>query len=470
MSLRSGAMTFQFALVYCFLSLQCVFAELDLANWMGQLAPVIKDATLLDLSLPGAHDAMTSDLSTTLSDGYEGLGPVISKILHAVSPEVAGRFIRENGQTQGLDLVSMLDSGVRFVDFRVMYTDAPSKSSGKDWYCLHGCQTRQTAKAYLQKARQWLDEHPTEIVVFWCSRHGNTDATGTQQYPNTTPAQRQAFFKDVESTFHGLLFDSSTSSLNETSVSTLLQNGHRVIWYAADYVESTSSSALALDARLIHNELPGAGPDLGSLNSFRKGAATLASDKASNKFYLMSLASSGAVDRIKYAAEITFLPFGKSSNREKCAKSCGIPGMTDWCPMSLQEYGQMVNYYNQRILDAVYLEGDREEAVDFPNAIYIDGLDHGGLIRTGTDRINPLAGSSEGDHGTTGYAYSATVIGATLRRFCRHSTDSVRSTCATLGQSVQESRAKSPVSLWNDATHGRLTNWPVIPNSAHLVV
>ena len=43
-----------------------------LANWMGALAPILANATVLDLSLPGAHDTMTYDLSTTLSDGYEG--------------------------------------------------------------------------------------------------------------------------------------------------------------------------------------------------------------------------------------------------------------------------------------------------------------------------------------------------------------------------------------------------------------
>ena len=41
----------------------------------------LRNATLLDLSLPGTHDSMTYDLSDTLSDGYEGMGPVISWIL-----------------------------------------------------------------------------------------------------------------------------------------------------------------------------------------------------------------------------------------------------------------------------------------------------------------------------------------------------------------------------------------------------
>jgi hypothetical protein len=245
-----------------------------------------------------------------------------------------------------------------------------------------------------------------------------------------------------------------------------------VIWYAADYVESTASSGLALDARLIDNQLPGAGPDLGSLATFRGGAATLAKDKAKNTFFLMSLASSGDIDRMKYAAYLKYLPFGKKGNTEKCAKTCGVPGMVGWCPMSLQDYGQLVNYYNQRILDAVYLEGDKDNAVDFPNAIYIDGLDHSGLIRTGTERLNPLGTrrASGDEHATTGYAYSATVIGATLRRLCRQSPESTRDTCASLSKSVESARAEHPLVLWNDTTHGRLTNWPAISNSMQFVV
>ena len=35
-------------------------------SWMTALYPVIANVTLLDLSLPGTHDSMTWDLSTTV--------------------------------------------------------------------------------------------------------------------------------------------------------------------------------------------------------------------------------------------------------------------------------------------------------------------------------------------------------------------------------------------------------------------
>ncbi len=41
-----------------------------LQDWMGALYPVVANQSLLDLSLPGTHDSITYDLSTTVSDGY----------------------------------------------------------------------------------------------------------------------------------------------------------------------------------------------------------------------------------------------------------------------------------------------------------------------------------------------------------------------------------------------------------------
>ena len=41
------------------LATPCASAFVDTANWMGMLKPILGNATLLDLSMPGAHDAMT---------------------------------------------------------------------------------------------------------------------------------------------------------------------------------------------------------------------------------------------------------------------------------------------------------------------------------------------------------------------------------------------------------------------------
>lgn len=37
----------------------------------------------------------------------------------------------------------------------------------------------------------------------------------------------------------------------------------------------------------------------------------------------------------------------KDRSRRLCAEGFGIPGLDDWCPATLQELGQLTNYYNQ---------------------------------------------------------------------------------------------------------------------------
>jgi hypothetical protein len=71
-------------------------------------------------------------------------------------------------------VTTMLDGGLRFLDFRIMYSRGPGNDSSADadWYGLHFCETNAKALTYLQTVRQWLDAHPTEILVVWFSKHG----------------------------------------------------------------------------------------------------------------------------------------------------------------------------------------------------------------------------------------------------------------------------------------------------------
>jgi hypothetical protein len=162
-----------------------------------------------------------------------------------------GRFLRDQAKTQGLNITEQLNSGMRFVDFRLVWSKGPQKFTPYDWYSLHLVQTNQKALVYFQEIRTWLDSHPNEIVVMMLTRHGNTCLNNTDQYPGTTPEIRQSFWKSVESVFQGMLFDTSVSRANETSVSSLLARGHRVVMYAADWANFTNSSPLAYDSCLF---------------------------------------------------------------------------------------------------------------------------------------------------------------------------------------------------------------------------
>jgi hypothetical protein len=61
-----------------------IVSSIDHANWMRDLMPIIGNATLLDLSLPGSHDTLTYDTSVTVADDAELIPPRLATILHSL--------------------------------------------------------------------------------------------------------------------------------------------------------------------------------------------------------------------------------------------------------------------------------------------------------------------------------------------------------------------------------------------------
>jgi len=128
--------------------------------------------------------------------------------------------------------------------------------------------------------------------------------------------------------------------------------------------------------------------------------------------------------------------------------------------MALIEEAQTANYYKQ-----ISLELATQQGWDFPGAIYIDAVDHDGVIRTGTREI-PMPGdySSQvsADHSTTSYAYADTLILANLRRLCGSSLDATEE-CIQLNKTIEARRSKHPYQRWSDLETGRSADWPTLP-------
>ena len=277
---------------------------------------------LSKLSLAGTHDTMTYDLSRTISDGGIDDEAWLAKLLHDIPGLVnmvgASDFIRQQAQTQGLNVTAQLDAGLRFLDFRIMYTS-------KDWYCLHMLQSNHPALHYLQQVRAWLDAHPSEVVVMWLTKHGSGGATGDAQYPNVTTSEKRAFWAQIETTFAGLLLNTSESSANATPLAELVKRKHRVAIYAGDRALFTGNSALAADGGALDNALE---PDVGSngagvadkVNAFKNAGPRLANDAKANHLWLMSTATSPPGSIIEDVAELKFLPtVDIMDTRRKCA-------------------------------------------------------------------------------------------------------------------------------------------------------
>eukprot|EP00996_Jenningsia_fusiforme_P001072 NODE_197_length_2801_cov_21.947311_g180_i0.p1 GENE.NODE_197_length_2801_cov_21.947311_g180_i0~~NODE_197_length_2801_cov_21.947311_g180_i0.p1 ORF type:complete len:444 (+),score=63.35 NODE_197_length_2801_cov_21.947311_g180_i0:1416-2747(+) len=423
-----------------------------LANWMSHLHPVVKQQTLLDLTLPGSHDTLTYDLSEVVAQGANDIPVWLSDLLHLLPKHLVGPYVRSVAQTQVLTVTEQLDNGIRFLDCRIMRTAGPDRLLDPEWYSLHFLESRQKATVYLQQVRDWLNAHPTEIVVIWFSRHGSACATGDSQYPDVPNTAKLAFWREVEAIFSGLLFDQSVSSIGTTTIAELLERDQRVFIYAADYANFTANSKLALDSCFIDNQSAGLVPLRSSsldpqLRIFQKAAATRSADKPRNRFYLQSLAQSSPVWLGEDEAAIWYL-HDESAIRH-CAQRLGISNVTDWCPQALLDLGQVVNYYTQPVLEIALLKD-----WEFPNALYLDAIGFNGTLRTGVGLASQ-----------TGYAYVDTLLLRNVRRACKaentsRSLGNETSDCTQLDNMLSKRRSRFPVAKQDDPAHGRLVGWP----------
>eukprot|EP01061_Rhynchopus_euleeides_P030652 TRINITY_DN5089_c0_g2_i4.p1 TRINITY_DN5089_c0_g2~~TRINITY_DN5089_c0_g2_i4.p1 ORF type:complete len:204 (+),score=105.88 TRINITY_DN5089_c0_g2_i4:515-1126(+) len=184
-----------------------------------------------------------------------------------------------------------------------------------------------------------------------------------------------------------------------------------------------------------------------NIQAYKDAHGVLAADKADNKYYLRSMASSGIGGQIEGAAKEKYL-FDKAAAKA-CAKIYHIPNLTDWCPPTLLSQSRLANYYNQIALEAAIKDSPTSR---FPNAIYIDDVSYNGTIITGL-----------GDDSTEGYAYAATVVLSNVWNACGGQTGTKYTQCAQLTKDLQAVRALYPFHTWEDNKHGRTVGWPLTP-------
>ncbi len=440
-----------------------------LSNWMGEVIDIIGSQPLLSLALPGTHDSLTDDLSLIVSDGGADDYLKLAEILHKVSemghnqigPYELEDWIRCQSQTQDLSVTSQLNNGIRFIDFRIMYEYS---DKNPDWYSLHFMETVENAITYFIAIKNWLELHPSEVVVLWLSKHGNTDATGEDQYPKTPVEVKQAFWNSIINVFKNLLTDFTQTQINTTPLQEMIARNHRIVIYASDYAEFTNNSKYALNANLIQNHVgPGVSNETAAILWERELFGQVKDIKneigINQGFLLMSMATSVPYEQMFYSAMIRFLP-ERSSQEDilKCAAAFNIPGMM-WCPQTLLDISNLENYYKQITLDEVY-----NGIGDYPNAIYINAVDYKGLIRTGTEVLwggNGNGRSTNEEHKETGYAYVDSIIGYNINQICNKISTSHESNCAKMQYVIENRRQQFPIKLWNDSTYGRLVDWIV---------
>ena len=195
-------------------------------------------------------------------------------------------------------------------------------------------------------------------------------------------------------------------------------------------------------------------------DAFSGAATTKKNDKASNRLFLRSMATSSPDCQIEATAYMKFDPFANADDQIKaCTVGCfDIPSLVGWCPSSLMDVAQMGAYYKQLTLEMAYNNFD--QGWEFPNAIYLDSLDVDGTIRVGTTL--PWGVEKEDDveeHRTTRYPYADTLIGFNVKLACKMGQgDETR--CKELEDMIDGRRDKYKMELWDDGKYGRSSNWP----------
>jgi len=396
---------------------------------------------------------------------------IFAMILHKFGNSTEGHdLLRRNSLTQKLTITQQLNNGIRFLDLRMMY-----EHDKKEWYSLHFLQSKQSFKSYLKSIRDWIDAHPSEILVILLTRHGDVALSGNAAFPGVSANIKQKFWHEFLDLFGHVLIDTTTSPFNTTSIDDLVARNHRIIPYIGDVdaFTSHSSRSRALDAALVDNCWIEAGvadqpatqkERIDVLCSPRRKAA-----KDRSGFFLLSISTSANIKRVSYVAEIELLQAKRGDNSKGvdaltnlCAKSYNIPGMESWCPNSLLDGSQLTSYYNQFLFEKV-LEAATNTSLSscgFPNGFYGDALDIDGTFRTGTQALfgGPLPKGAKNEHSLERYAYVYSVIFYNILIGCEHNI--VDGVCKEEFEKIQNKRRLFPFKLWEEISVGRRTDWP----------
>jgi len=435
-----------------------------LQSWMGKMAPVFGDATLLHISLPGTHDTATYDLSDRVSKNpYADTDVANSQFLADVlgfASKIDGSFVQSMGQAQGIDVVDQLDGGIRFLDFRIDFTwtnDVFGVGRKDDWFAMHGTQTKHPAVFHLAQLKAWLDRNPGEVVVLWMTRRGS-NVNGESAFPGAEQSDKRRFWNQVTGLFGDLLFDSSQGSLSDTPINVMVERGQRLVWFAMDWVDFTGSSTRALDADVM--DLVGARETVGGDEPRSPWQKTVFGDELKQNGNAFRLFSMAAVFPPTFMLDMKLSQQNPSHPTAPCQQFWKIPGMSlldgdnKWCPTTLMDAALLLNYYNQEALEWAYADPEK----NFPHGIYLDVVDRGGRMRVDTAKIAPLGAWP--DYGlplsaTRSYPYSATIVGKNVQRLCLRGPAAASGACAELQDAVSAERGQSPVQTWDDKPRGR---------------
>lgn len=163
--------------------------SINTATWMKDLG--LGNYTLQQITLPGTHDSGSANVTSVVIDVPGWIDAAI-KVADELGIPV-GSIIDSWAQTQRKTIYEQFQSGIRYVDVRIVYY-------GGAWKIHHGpVLGLTTISQVLQNAYKFASDNPTEIVILELSH----------QDPSTTPQQEAEMITLIHDTVYGRLWPKS---------------------------------------------------------------------------------------------------------------------------------------------------------------------------------------------------------------------------------------------------------------------
>ncbi|XP_028300321.1 PI-PLC X domain-containing protein 1 [Gouania willdenowi] len=137
-------------------------AELPMDCWMSRLPSELWDVPLYHLAIPGSHNAITYCLDMNDRSPVDLMQPDLLQKLDKYMKPLIRPFVYKWAITQECNIKQQLDCGIRYFDLRIAHR--PNDSS-TDLYFYHGVYTSLTVQTVLKDISDWLDAHPSEVVI-----------------------------------------------------------------------------------------------------------------------------------------------------------------------------------------------------------------------------------------------------------------------------------------------------------------
>ena len=356
----------------------------------------------------------------------------------------------------GLSLIDQLDAGVRYIDFRMIWT-APanaSSSAAHDFYVNHRIQTAETALWYLRQLKNWLEAHPGEIVRIDISRHGGPT------FPYTPSSALQQFFSDFVELFSPMLHNHTRFPTATTSIGELVRNNQRLL---ASIVDFENVTAARPDLRELMNEdLPST--SCGHYPEFSRLAANLDETAMScffgkkvppqgpPRFSVLQLNGDPPDATYKAAIEVFLTPSALNKGLvKKCAATLNFTLLSGkWCPGSFLEYARLQGYWAQFLLEE-FVKNYTKPGAHLPNLVMVNGFGANGTLEIETDSSRR-------------YALIDTTLLANVRAACQNRSRNA-TLCAVTEASLLKRQARYPIQRWEDHDTGRQ---PAVPTDARM--